>query len=307
MTRDITKVDASERQEIANKNNKKNDTRREQTANDNEIITDHKAFDLDFKCLDYQYKADELPSAAFIKEQIEKAYQFKDNENDASSTVADETPTLLLATGILSYLADNKERSTIVTNRDYTRISINHDYTTALGKGLSTCLVSSAHNTRMFVVDDYGRISSSGWHTQIYNSGYSPSIASSGHEATISVKGQYASVASSGARADILVEGDNLKQAVSGEETKLTVKGKKARMAVVGDDSQVTYAGEDGVIALLGVDAQFKGSEGTFVSAVVYDKESKPIDIITGRIGENGLKPDTLYTVSDGKFVEVEA
>ena len=98
-----------------------------------------------------------------------------------------------------------------------------------------------------------------------------------------------------------------MKQAVSGEETKLTVKGKKARMAVVGDDSQVTYAGEDGVIALLGVDAQFKGSEGTFVSAVVYDKESKPIDIITGRIGENGLQPNTFYTVKNGEFVEVEA
>lgn len=366
MTRDITKVDASERQEIANKNNKKNDTRREQTANDNEIITGYTVFYSDFSCRDYQYEVgktfehedkirlgsegfcffckdpfdafyfyqlvsaiDGLPAHVakvralkkdtityygdfgcaipkisidkeitldtLIKEQIEKAYTSKDEAG------------LLIAAEKGSILSDSAPYTKIISDKEDTRISLTHSCSVAVANAYSAYLTSSGCNAKMFSIGGYTHISSSGDNAAIYSGGCGSSITSSGLCSILRIIGDKTCIASSGKRAVIDVEGNDTSIVSNGWNSYLRITGNGARITADGYGSQVTYTGKDGVITLLGENVTFKGSKGTLVSAVVYDKESKPIDLIMGRIGENGLKPDTLYTVENGEFVEVEA
>lgn len=223
------------------------------------------------------------------------------------------------------YLTTSVEHVRLISKKFNTHVAMLHRYSLAVVSGIKSRLASCGFENRLITIGKNDRISSSGFDTEVYSRGkevrvassgeranlqivsLKATVASSGDEAELRIVGNGASVASSGEKSTVCTRGNNASVSVSGHSTKLTVTGKRSRIAAVGDGNQVIYDGTDGVISMLGMGAEFKGSEGTLVSAVVYDKESKPIDIIMGRIGENGLKPDTLYTVSDGKFVEVEA
>ena len=298
----------------------------------------------DYGCVASQINIDEeITLDTLIKEQTESAYRSVNKEDVSDTSISDENPKLFIATKHDSYLTDAADDTKIISNKTSTHIALTHNYSMAIVVGDDQYLTSCGFRNKLFATGKYIGLSSSDPDTMFYASGRYSSTASSGgfsqlriagNEAsaassgessiinikgedisvsvsgsqnTLRTKGKNASVSVSGSHARVWTTGDNTKQAVSGYDTELTVIGNNARIAAVGDDSQVTYAGENGVITVLGTNAKFKGSEGTLVSAVVYNEKDKPIDIITGRIGEDGLKPDTLYTVSNGKFVEMRA
>ena len=266
------------------------------------------------KCVTSKISIDEeITLDDLINEQVEKAYNSKDEAG------------LLMATERRSTLTDQDSRTKIISDKDNALVALTHDYSKALISADCAYLASSGYDTGLFATGMCTRLSSSGYSSKIYSNGFASSTSSSGMDAELRIIGNCASVASSGDSAVLNVEGNYTNTSSSGEASslritgkradiassgnfsKLTVIGKKARMAVVGNGTQVTYKGKNGVISVLGNGSEFKGSKGTLVSAVVYNATGKPIDIITGRVGEDGLKPNTLYTVKNGEFVEVEA
>lgn len=267
-----------------------------------------------FKCVTSKISIDEeITLDALINEQVKKAYNRK--ARGASIVATDDE----LA------LTDKKPLTKIVSNKNHTRIALTHSYSIALASADDAYLVSSGRHTGLFAIGREASVSSSGYSSMIYNSGDLSSTSSSGVKAKLRINGNDASVSSSGfgsylnvtgidanisSSGDIStlkITGNRAGVASSGDFSKLTVIGKKARMAVVGNGARVTYEGKGGVISVLGIDAKFKGSKGTLVLAATYNCRGEPTGGLVGRIGEDGLKPDTLYTVSDGEFVEVEA
>ena len=266
------------------------------------------------KCVTSKIRIEkEITLNALIKEQIKKAYK---SEGEAG---------LLIAKGEWSTLTDSGLGTKIISNKDETHVSLTRSHSMAIVSANHAYLASSGHSTGLFATGKYARLSSSGGYTDIYSNGHysstsssgrfsrlritgnETSIASSGALAAINVKGNYTNTSSSGEASKLRITGNRAGVASSGAYSKLTVTGKSARMTVVGNDSLVTYEGKSGVISVLGIDAKFKGSKGTLVLAATYNCRGEPTGGLVGRIGEDGLKPDTLYTVSDGEFVEVEA
>ena len=262
--------------------------------------------------IDKEITLDEL-----IKEQVEKVCNSKGTSGGRAK--------LLIATKCGLALTDKKTYTRIISDNEDTRVALTHDRSMALATETPSCLASSGIYTKLFATGGFACLSSSGYGAGIYNSGFLPStsasgarstlritgdqasVASSGAESALYVSSIKASVASSGARSTLRITGDQASVATSGSQSTLTVTGKSARMTVVGNDSLVTYKGKGGIISVLGEKARFKGSEGTLVLAATYNCRGEPTGGLVGRIGEDGLKPDTLYTVSDGKFVEVGA
>ena len=206
--------------------------------------------------------------------------------------------TSLLSSGHDSKIYSNGHHSSILSSGADAQLRI---------KGDSARVSLSGSSSRLNVKSNFSEIASSGEDSVLNVAGSSPSISTSGWCSELTVKGGSSEIASSGDYSKLRITGKKARVSSSGYYSKLTVTGKKARMAVVGNYSQVIYEGEDGVISVLGEDAKFKGSKGTLVLAVTYNRHGKPRGGLVGRIGENGLKPDTLYTVTDGEFVEVEA
>ena len=213
----------------------------------------------------------------------------------------------LFATGDYASVSASGSHTKIYSNGHYSSTSSSGRNAELKIKGDETSIASSGGASTLNVEGKNVSVSSSGDTSTLNVTGTNASVSSSGLSSELTVKGDFVATASSGEDAELRIMGDHTSVASGGAFSKLSITGDDARVASVGAYSRVAYEGKGGVITVLGVGVKFKGSEGTLVSAVVYDKESKPIDIITGRIGENGLKPDTLYTVSDGRFVALEA
>lgn len=267
-----------------------------------------------FKCVTSKISIDkEITLNALIKEQIKKAYK---SEGEAG---------LLIAEGEWSTLTDSGLATKIISNKDETHISLTRSHSMAIVSANHAYLASSGDSTGLFAIGKYATLSNSGSCTDIYSNGHysstsstgrysrlritgnETSIASSGAVSVLNVKGNYTNTSSSGEASKLRITGHHAGVASSGAYSKLTVTGNEARIAAVGEFSRVIYEGKDGVITVLGPDTEFKGSEGTLVLAVTYDDYATIDGGLVGRIGKGGLKPDTLYTVRDGRFVEVEA
>ena len=265
------------------------------------------------KCVTSKISIDkEITLNALIKEQIEKAYK---SEGEAG---------LLIAEGEWSTLTDSGLATKIISNKDETHVSLTRSHSMAIVSANHAYLASSGDSTGLFAIGKYATLSNSGRCADIYSNGHysstsstgrysrlriignETSIASSGAVSVLNVTGNYTNTSSSGEASKLRITGHHAGVASSGAYSNLTVTGNEARIAAVGEFSRVIYEGKDGVITVLGPDPEFKGSEGTLVLAVTYDDYATIDGVLVGRIGEDGLKPDTLYTVRDGKFVEVE-
>lgn len=213
----------------------------------------------------------------------------------------------LFATGASASLSSSGSYTKIYSNGFYSSTSSSGRNAELRIKGNETSIATSGDLSTLNVEGKSVSVSSSGNSSTLNVTGKNASVSSSGLSAELTVKGDFVATASSGKDAELRIAGEYAGVASSGAFSKLTVTGNEARIAAVGEFSRVIYEGKDGVITVLGPDTEFKGSEGTLVLAVTYDDYATIDGGLVGRIGEDGLKPDTLYTVRDGKFVEVEA
>ena len=113
--------------------------------------------------------------------------------------------------------------------------------------------------------------------------------------------------ASSGYNAKQASSGDNAQQASSGDNAKQASSGNYAKQASSGYNAQQEITGDFGVLSSVHARGKFKAKAGTLVSLVFFDKDEKtPIKFVTGKVGENGLNPDTWYDLdAKGEFREV--
>lgn len=130
------------------------------------------------------------------------------------------------------------------------------------------------------------------------------SFALAGSHSFIEARGTASSIATSGACAEISIKSVGAKAAVSGAFSAIKSTAKRAMIAITGSYSTSSIEGEDNVLAIVGKEGRFRGVNGTPVCVADYGEDGKCRGFVTGRIGENGLKENTFYTVLDGRFVE---
>ena len=224
-----------------------------------------------------------------------------------------------------TYLASSAFSTGLFSIGGYVNVSSSGNFTKIYSNGQYSSISSSGCNAELRIKGAETSIATSGDVSTLNVEGKNVSVSSSGKASNLNVTGAYASVSTSGLFPELTVKGDFVATASSGENTtlritgdgagvassgdysKLTVTGDGARIASVGEFGRVIYEGKDGVITILGGSTKFKGSKGTLVLAVICNHRGKPVGGLVGRIGENGLKSNTLYRVSGGEFVEVEA
>jgi len=180
-------------------------------------------------------------------------------------------------------------------DKDSAKLASSGDYAQLASSGDSAQLASSG---------DSAKLASSGDSAQLASSGDSAKLASSGDSAKLASSGDYAKLASSGDYAKLASSGDSAQLASSGYYAKLASSGDSAQLASSGDSAKQEISGKDGVAVSCGINGKVKGIRGTLI-ALTWFIDRKPKDIIKGRIGWGGLKPDTWYELDEkGKFIE---
>ena len=141
------------------------------------------------------------------------------------------------------------------------------------------------------------RNASSGGCTRNASSGGCTRNASSGDDTWNASSGAYTWNASSGAYTRNASSGSCTQNASSGDDT---------RNASSGDGTSTEINGRNSVTADIGLGSRVKGVEGTLVCLCHY-VDNAPVKLVTGKIGEEGLKPNVWYALNaTGEFEEVK-
>jgi len=245
-------------------------------------------------CLAPKIKVNKLVTLdELIEAQIKTSYQSQ-NAN-------------FIATRDSERLSSSDDFAIIASDKKWTSAFVSGFNSTIVMRSCLSSLTSSGFGNALLALGADMRLSSTGSDSYLYANGDCAKVSSIGFKNQIVVKGQRACVTSSAHCENIYTDGDDANILLSGDEVGLMTVGDRARITATGDECDVTYTGADGVLFIAGNYGKFSCSEGTLVHAVVYDDSETPIGKLTGRIGQDGLKPNTKYTIQDGKLVEVEA
>ena len=92
----------------------------------------------------------------------------------------------------------------------------------------------------------------------------------------------------------------------SGYRSSAATSGNGSSAATSGEESSSATKNKNGIAVACGKNARAKGVLGSHIVVTEWDKKSENIlAVCLGQIDGETLKPDTWYTVKDGKFVEV--
>ncbi|HGP4140081.1 TPA: hypothetical protein ACLLGK_003738, partial [Enterobacter roggenkampii] len=71
--------------------------------------------------------------------------------------------------------------------------------------------------------------------------------------------------------------------------------------------SAAEVSGSHSVAAAFGIESKARASESSAIVLCYRDKDGELIHVRASKVGENGIKPDTWYTLNeDGQFEEIE-
>ena len=131
------------------------------------------------------------------------------------------------------------------------------------------------------------------------------SAVKGGDEEVKEASGDYSQLAASGDYSKLAASGHSSKLAASGHSSKLAASGDYSQLAASGHSSKLSSDGESGVLAISGVGGRAKGAAGTWIAVAEFAKDGKTcLGFATGRVGADGIKPDTWYVAKGGKLVE---
>ena len=146
----------------------------------------------------------------------------------------------------------------------------------------------------------------SGYGSSAATSGNGSSAATSGYGSSAATSGYGSSAATSGNWSSAATSGDWSSAATSGYRSSAATSGNGSSAATSGEESSAATKNKNGIAVACGKNARAKGVLGSHIVVTEWDEKSENIlAVCLGQIDGKTLKPDTWYTVKDGKFVEV--
>ena len=130
--------------------------------------------------------------------------------------------------------------------------------------------------------------------------------ATSGDLSTAATSGDLSTAATSGYRSTAATSGDLSTAATSEDLSTAATSGNQSTAATSGYRSTAIASGKNSVAIAFGSEAKSKAVDGSAIVCCYFDNSGELIHICASKVGENGIKPDTWYTLNeDGEFIEV--
>ena len=101
----------------------------------------------------------------------------------------------------------------------------------------------------------------------------------------------------------------NKKIGSSGYSAQIGSSGDSAKIGSSGDYAKIDSTGERSIASGIGENSTAKAKEGSWIVLAEWkniDGKYTPVCVRAGQVGKDGLKADTWYRLTDGKFEEVK-
>ncbi|WP_447315891.1 hypothetical protein ACNHI6_06675 [Klebsiella michiganensis] len=143
---------------------------------------------------------------------------------------------------------------------------------------------SAASNT-----GDYSAASNTGNRSAASNTGYQSAASNTGDYSAASNTGDYSAASNTGC------------------QSAASNTGYQSAASNTGYQSAAEVSGSHSVAAAFGIESKARASVNSAIVLCYRNDEGELIHIRASKVGENGIKPDTWYTLNaDGQFVEFE-
>ena len=175
------------------------------------------------------------------------------------------------------------------------------------GRDLLICqMASSGDRSTAASSGYYSTAASSGYCSTAASSGDSSTAASSGDSSTAASSGDSSTAASSGYASKAVSSGDRSTAVSSGDSSTAVSSGYSSTSVSSGDSSTAEQSGKHGIAASIGGGGMVSAGECGLLIACYWDGIRYRACI--GYVGEDGIKPNTLYTADKetGKLKETE-
>lgn len=209
------------------------------------------------------------------------------NENFKRFALADDGRTIELSW---------KKHSRIAIAGDKNKVRVfgtpTSQNTAVAGKNVEICVKATAANTA---------VSGENLAAEIVNEYSQTAVV--GREGLVDIRGVCCRTAVGVYEAEINITSDYNSTAICACAA-INVTGNHNKIAVVGCSPTISCTGTDNNIISFGPYTTFSGTAGNCIAVACYDYERRVSGIVTGWIGENGLKENVRYHVRNGAFVE---
>jgi len=152
---------------------------------------------------------------------------------------------------------------------------------------------------------DYGAATASGYYGAATASGYSGAATASGYSGAATASGYYGAATASGDSGAATASGYYGAATASGYSGAATASGYYGAATASGYYGAATASGYYGAATASGYSGKARGKEGCALFLAERDSARRIINVWAGIVGKDGVKPDTFYTLRDGKPVEV--
>ena len=130
------------------------------------------------------------------------------------------------------------------------------------------------------------------------NTGDYSAASNTGYQSAASNTGDYSAASNTGTRSAASNTGDY---------SAASNTGYQSAASNTGDYSAAEVSGSHSVAAAFGVESKARASANSAIVVCYRNEEGELIHIRASKVGENGIKPDTWYTLNeDGQFEEIE-
>jgi hypothetical protein len=178
--------------------------------------------------------------------------------------------------------------------------------------GYSSQLAASGYSSKLAASGYYSKLAASGYSSQLAASGdssklaasgYYSKLAASGYSSQLAASGDYSKLAASGDSSQLAASGYSSQLAASGDYSKLAASGYSSQLAASGYSSQLEITGKNSVGANIGINGKIKGIIGTWITLAEY-KDNVCVCVKSAQIDGKKIKENIFYQLVDGKFTE---
>jgi hypothetical protein len=176
----------------------------------------------------------------------------------------------------------------------------------AAASGWSGNAAASGESGNAAASGESGNAAASGWSGNAAASGWRGNAAASGERGNAAASGVRGNAAASGERGNAAASGERGNAAASGESGNAAASGVRGTATVTGRDGRASAIGEQCIAVAWGRNSLAKGTLGNWIVVSERGNYGDIFDAKLARVDGEIIKPDTWYTLRNGKIMEAE-
>ncbi|HCM1919089.1 TPA: hypothetical protein N3A33_005165 [Salmonella enterica subsp. salamae serovar 28:r:e,n,z15] len=181
------------------------------------------------------------------------------------------------------------------------------DYSAASNTGNRSAASNTGYQSAASNTGDYSAASNTGNYSAASNTGYQSAASNTGNYSAASNTGYQSAASNTGNYSAASNTGDYSAASNTGNYSAASNTGYQSAASNTGDYSAAEVSGPHSVAAAFGIESKARASVNSAIVVCYRNDEGELIHIRASKVGDNGVKPDTWYTLDeDGQFVEIE-